>query len=260
VRFTIACGQLAPTTGDIAGNTARMRALAGEAARAGATVLVLPELCLCGYLRAEDARARAVAATGPEIAGLRACARENRIALAFGFAEAAPGGALHNSMAFVDSLGTLTAVYRKVHLWATEKTWAEPGASFSAFDALGIRAGMWVCYDSRFPEAARTLARAGATLALVGSAWFGPAEEWELALRARALDNGIFVAGAAVLGSFGDDPFHGESLIVDPHGAVLAKAASGRSGIICGEYDTTVVEGFRARLPLLADLRPGSYA
>ncbi len=107
-------------------------------------------------------------------------------------------------MVFLDSRGTLRSVYRKVHLWVTEKEWALPGSGFPAMTAGDMRLGMWICYDTRFPEAARTLARSGATLGLVGSAWFGPAEEWELALRARALDNGMFVAGASVQGSFGE--------------------------------------------------------
>ena len=119
---------------------------------------------------------------------------------------------------------------------------------------------MWICYDTRFPETSRTLSRAGATLGLVGSAWFGPPEEWELSLRARALDNGMFVAGASVLGSFGAAPFRGASLIADPHGRVLAQAREGVEEVICAEYDDREVESFRSRLPLLSDLRPGAYA
>ncbi len=260
MKRTVACGQFAPQPGDIEANTGVMSALARDAAAAGASLIVLPELCLCGYPGAEEARARAVAADGPQVGALRSCARKERVAIAFGFAEAGPGGALYNSMAFIDGQGSLAAVYRKVHLWATEKSWATPGSSFAAFDALGLRLGMWICYDSRFPEAARCIARAGATLALAGSAWFGPGPEWELALRARAMDNGIFVAGAVLLGASGSAPFHGESMVVDPHGEILAKAAPGRPGIICAEYDTKVVDTFRSRLPLLADLRPESYA
>jgi predicted amidohydrolase len=260
VKLIVACGQFAPAAGAIGHNTAVMRALAAQAARAGAAVLVLPELCLCGYPAPREARARAVPRDGPELLGACEIARQLHIAMAFGFAEAAADGGLYNSMAYVDAGGRLSSLYRKVHLWATEKAWAQPGDSFRSFDAGGQRAGMWICYDSRFPEAARALVRDGATLALVGSAWFGPAGEWELALRARALDNGIYVAGASVLGSFGSAPFFGESLVVDPHGTVLARARRGRRQVITAEVDTAVVEAFRARLPLLSDLRPDSYA
>jgi predicted amidohydrolase len=260
MKTVIACGQFAPLPGDINGNIERMRAQAQEAARLGARVLVLPELCLCGYPEAGEAPARAVAAEGPEINRVGAHARETGVALCFGFVERAADGTLRNSMAFVDDKGALAAVYRKVHLWVTEKAWAVPGESFRSFAHGSLHLGMWICYDTRFPEGARRLALSGATLCLVGSAWFGPEDEWELALRARAIDNGMFAAGAAVQGSFGSLPFHGASLIVDPHGRVLARARADRDDVIAAEHDAEAVKSFRARLPLLDDLRPDTYA
>ena len=260
MKSILACGQFAPAAGGIRENTEHIRALAHEASDRGAGMLVLPELCLCGYPPAAEARSWSVSPGGSEIAVLSQCARENAIALCFGFAERTPDSVLHNSLGFLDSGGVLRSVYRKVHLWVTEKEWAVRGPGFQAMTAAGIRLGMWICYDTRFPEAARTLARSGATLGLVGSAWFGPAEEWELALRARALDNGMFVAGSSVQGSFGEAPFRGASLIVDPHGRVLARAREGAEEVIFAEYDDEAVASFRARLPLLSDLRPGAYA
>ena len=260
MKITIACGQFAPVAGGIEQNTEHIFALARDAVRTGAAMLVLPELCLCGYPPASEARGWAVPVDGPEMARLAAFARDNKIALCLGFAEAAADHLLYNSMGFLDRAGTLRAVYRKVHLWVTEKEWAAPGPGFSVMTDGALRLGMWICYDTRFPETARTLARAGATLGLVGSAWFGPPEEWELALRARALDNGMFVCGASVLGSFGAAPFRGASLIADPHGRVLSRAREGVEEVICAEYDDEVVESFRSRLPLISDLRPGAYA
>ena len=259
LKSILACGQFAPVPGGIQENTDRIRSLARTAAGRGAAILVLPELCLCGYPSAADARKWAVHPEGAEIARLSACARENAISLCFGFAELGPHDVLHNSMGFLDSAGILMSVYRKVHLWITEKEWAVPGTGFQAMTAGGVRLGMWICYDTRFPETARSLARSGATLGLVGSAWFGPPEEWELAVRSRALDNGMFVAGASVQGAFGTAPFRGASLIVDPHGTVIARAREGAEEVICAEYDDDAVTSFRSRLPLLTDLRPGSY-
>lgn len=260
MKTVIACGQFAPLPGDIDGNIERMRLQAREAARLGARVLVLPELCLCGYPEPAEAPARAVPADGPEISRVAAHARETGVALCFGFVERSADGGLRNSMAFVDDQGGLRAVYRKVHLWAAERAWAVPGESFPSFDHGSLRMGMWICYDTRFPEGARRLALSGATLCLVGSAWFGPEDEWELALRARAMDNGMFTAGAAVQGSFGALPFHGASLIINPHGRVLARARADRDDVIAAEHDDEAVKSFRARLPLLDDLRPATYA
>ena len=260
MKLILACGQFAPAGGDFSGNIGHIRALAAEASRRGASLLVLPELCLGGYPSATEARSWAVPKDGREMAEVGACAAEHGLAMCLGFAERAEGDLLFNSAAYVDRTGALLSVYRKVHLWVTEKDWARPGERFAATKDGELTAGMWICYDSRFPEGARSLARAGATLGLVGSAWFGPAEEWELAIRSRALDNGMFVAGASVLGAFGGSPFHGASLIADPHGKVLARAEEGREQVIWAEYDDEVVAGFRRRLPLLSDLRPHAYA
>ena len=263
MKVTIACGQFVPAAGDPAANRDTIAAQAREAARQGAAVLVLPELCLSGYPLPAAAPFWAVDTGSAEIQQLAECARREGIALCLGFAERS-AEKLFNSMLFIDNTGVVRAVYRKVHLWVTEKEWALPGKSFTGFDPgprlSGLRAGMWICYDTRFPECARTLARDDVSLGLVGSAWFGPADEWELAVRARALDNGMYVAAAAVQGSFGGAAFHGGSLIVDPHGRVLARGSEGRAEVISASCDSDEIQKFRARLPLLADLRPESYA
>lgn len=259
MNATLACGQFAPAAGQLQDNTERIRSFAREAAARGASVLVLPELCLCGYPPADRARAWAVRAEGPEMARVFETARESSIALCLGFAELSPDGTLYNSSAYVDRTGALRSVYRKVHLWVTEKEWARPGSGFQAMTDGGLSVGMWICYDTRFPEAARAVARAGGRLALVGSAWFGPADEWELAVRARAMDNGIYVAGASVLGSFGGAPFRGASLIADPHGRVLARARDGVEDLITAEYSDAAVDSCRARIPLLDHVRPEAY-
>jgi 5-aminopentanamidase len=259
VTVTIACGQYAAATGALERNAATMAGMAEAAARGGADIIVFPELALCGYCMPAEAPALAIQPNHPGFEQVSACARRHHIVIAFGFAEKSENGSLANSMACIGRNGELVAIYRKVHLWITEKAWAVPGRTFEPFQAAEIRAGMWICYDTRFPEAVRSLARGGAVLGLVGSAWFGPSSEWELALRARSMDNGIFTAGATLLGSFGAAPFRGESMIVDPHGAVLARAEPGREQIIMAACDLAAVDSFRARLPLLDDLRPDAY-
>jgi len=257
VSIVVACAQLSSVAGDIPHNTSVMTEMAARATRLRARVIVFPELCLTGYVAPSDAPALAVSADGPEIAHLRAVAQETGVALCFGFPERA-GDGLYNSMAFLESDGRPAVVYRKIHLWVTEKGWASEGKRLVSFRVDDQRCGMWVCYDCRFPEVARALALGGVTIGLIGSAWFGPAAEWELAARSRALDNGIFVAGATAQGSFGAARFRGESLVVDPHGNILANAPEGEECLIAAECDLRAVDSFRKRLPLLQDMRPGS--
>ena len=182
-------------------------------------------------------------------------ARAARIAIALGFAERSADGRLYSSIAFIGPDGAVAAVQRKAHLFGQESRWAVPAETATAFDACGVRCGAWVCYDTRFPELARRLALDGATLGLVGAAWLGPPDEWELAVRSRAMDNGIYVAAAALQGTARGFTFRGTSLVADPHGRVIARASEG-DGVIVADYDDTVVDEFRGRVPVLEHRRP----
>ena len=254
MRFTLACAQFAAAPADVPFNLAKVEALAREAAGRGAKVVVFPELCVSGYLPAGELERFAAAPDGPELARIAATARDAGIAIAAGFAERAPDGRLFNSIAILGPGGEI-AVRRKAHLFGQDFRWAVHAEPPAAFDAAGVRCGAWVCYDTRFPELARRLALDGATLGLVGAAWLGPADEWELAVRSRAMDNGIYVAAAALQETGRGFAFNGTSLVADPHGRLIARAPAG-DGVITADYDDEVVGGFRGRLPLLEHRRP----
>lgn len=243
----------------MAANVRLMDAQAREAAEAGARLVVFPELALSGYLAPEQIPPLAVRLDGPEVAGVRAAARSAGIGIAFGFAELLPDGTRRNSMAFMDGSGEILAVYHKAHLWDTERAWAAPGEGFPALSFHGVRFGMWICYDTRFPECARSYFLSGATCALAATAWLGPAEEWELAVRARAMDNCMFVAASALQGGGPGLSFHGGSLVADPHGRIVARAPEGFQGVITADYDDGEVSSARARLPLARDRRRDLY-
>lgn len=251
----VACAQYAAHNGDVAANLALISQLAAQAATAGAKLLVLPELGVTGYVRPERVPELAEPIPGPISESLAKLAREHRIAIAAGVAEREADGRLRNTFLLLDTGGRELLRYRKVHLWDTEKTWATPGEEFPVAQLGDITIGQWICYDNRFPETARSLAKAGAQLALSAAAWFGPAEEWELTLRARALDNGIFTAGSVLLGPH----FHGTALIVNPHGTVLARGEPGVDQIITADIDLEAITRFHQRTPLLNHLRPQSY-
>jgi predicted amidohydrolase len=254
VRLLVACAQFAPTPADVSANLARVDELARTAAAREAALVVFPELCLSGYLPAGEIERFAFASDAPELGRAAASAREARIAIALGFAEQAPDGRRYSSLAIFRADGSLAAVRRKAHLFAEEPRWATAAEGAAAFDACGVRCGAWICYDTRFPELARRLALDGATLGLVAAAWLGPAEEWELAVRSRAMDNGIYVAAAALQGTGRGSAFNGTSLVADPHGRLVAAAPSG-DAVIVAEYDDAAVAVFRSRLPLLEHRR-----
>ncbi len=254
----LACGQFAPEPGSIEANRAIMLRQMEEAKSLGASLIVFPELALTGYLPPDEVGPLAVSVNGPELRPLRDAAARLQLGAAVGLAEF-DGDARCNSLAYINSQGKVSHVYRKLHLWDTERVWARPGCSADTFDAEGVRSGMWICYDTRFPEVGRLVAVGGGSLALVATAWLGPAAEWELAVRARALDNGMYVAASALQGAYADNRFVGASLIVDPHGNVLARCPEGRTGVITAPYDARVVAGFRGRIPLLRHRRLDAY-
>ncbi|MBL4575068.1 MAG: carbon-nitrogen hydrolase family protein, partial [Opitutaceae bacterium] len=214
MKKRIACAQMTAVNGDRAENLSRIEKLVKEAAQSKCHVVVFPELATVGYGEPEANAASAEAIPGPTSQTLSRMAKENKIAVAIGMPELDEvSGIRYNTMLLIGADGEEVFRYHKVHLWTREKAWAQPGEDFPVKEWESIPTGMWVCYDSRFPEAARSIALAGGKLSLVATAWLGPSDEWELAIRSRAMDNGIFVAASALQG----EPFYGPSLIVDPH-------------------------------------------
>ena len=255
--LVVACYQFRPVPGSPDDNTRRMLEGARDAASAGAGVVLYPELAVTGYLGPERMVDLAMPADHPVLRRVARVAAELGVAVVYGFPELDSRGRRYNSQAYIASDGSPVGVYRKTHLFGREHEWATPGEGWLVVSLADTRVGGWICYDTRFPELARAQALAGAELALVSTAWLGPGEEWELALRARALDNGVYVAGADIVDP--DIGCRGRSLIVDPRGMVIARAPEDQDGLITATLDPQVMERQRSRLPLLRHRRPEVY-
>jgi len=253
----IACAQTQAVLGDVAANLDRIEQLTARAASQQADLVLFPELMITGYGPPEQIRPLAEPIPGSSSQRLVSMARQGKIALATGLPEIDPTtGQSHNTLLLLDASGREHLRYRKVHLWASERTWAQPGTAFPVSPLLGLRIGGAVCYDVRFPESARSLALAGAQLILLAAAWLGPVDEWELAVRSRALDNGVFVAASALQGP----PFRGSSLVVDPHGKIIARGQPDSEELLVMDLDPDAVLRFRQEVPLLQDRQPDSYS
>jgi nitrilase len=123
--------------------------------------------------------------------------------------------------------------------------------------------GLSVCYDLRFPEPYRIMALMGATVLMVPAAFTavtGPAH-WELLLRARAVENGVWVVGCGQVGVLppGMPPCHGHTMVVDPWGTVVAERTEPSPGVVLAEASMAQVARVRSQLPVLAHRRPGAY-
>jgi predicted amidohydrolase len=180
----------------------------------------------------------------------------------------APGGRVYNTSVLLGPDGRQLAVYRKIHLFDAEvgdgATYREsdtvaPGASpVTAETPLGT-VGLTICYDLRFPELYRALARAGATLLTVPAAFtlMTGKDHWEVLLRARAIENQAYVLAPAQGGRHTDQRVtYGHAMVVDPWGLVVARASDGE-GLALAELDTELLARVRKNLPALRHRRLG---
>lgn len=169
----IVCHQLAPVIGELDLNCDTIVAAVVAAVDAGADVVVLPELATSGYVFASRDEARSLAITADHDVFARvtdALAGSSAVA-AFGFCERGDGGLVHNSAAIITADGLLE-VYRKTHLWDTEKQFFTAGSALPpVVDTEAGRIGVLVCYDLEFPEMTRHLGVLGADLVVVPTNW-----------------------------------------------------------------------------------------
>jgi 5-aminopentanamidase len=166
----VACCELAPRIGDLAGNLDRAAAAIESAVAEGAAIVVLPELATSGYVFESVEEAEAVAITADDPA-LRAWSdRAGDAVVVAGICERA-GAVLHNTAVVLDRTG-IRAVYRKTHLWDREKLFFQPGDEAPPVIDLPVgRIGVCICYDLEFPELTRRLALEGAELVAVPTNW-----------------------------------------------------------------------------------------
>jgi len=181
-----------------------------------------------------------------------------------------PEGKLANTSVHVGPDGELRAVYRKLHMFDVEvagrsyreSAVTEPGEEVvSSATAEGVELGMSICYDLRFPELFGALALRGARVVVLPSAFTLPTtrDHWEILVRARAIENEVFVIAANQVGLHpGGHHSGGRSMIVDPWGVVLARADD-REGFVAADLDLDRQAEIRAQLPVLAHRRPRVY-
>jgi deaminated glutathione amidase len=258
------------STNDKARNLAAAERLVRAAAADGAELVALPEKwnLLAG---GEELLAGAEALDGPSLSAARGWARTLGIHLLAGsIAERDDGEKAFNTSVLIGPDGGDLARYRKIHMFDVdaggvsyrESEHEQPGAELVTAPVGDLIAGLTVCYDLRFPELFRILALRGARLLTVPSAFTRATgrDHWEVLLRARAIENQVFVLAPNQVGTA---PPHFESYgcsaIVDPWGRVLASAADEECTVVA-DLDLAEQERVRESLPSLANRRPQAYA
>ena len=231
-KIVVACCQLSLVVGDADGNRAKVRSAISDAARAGARVVVLPELANTGYMFADidELRAAAEPLNGPTVTEWANLAAQHGLIIVGGFAELGDGGLVYNSAVLVDASGVRTR-YRKAHLWNREKdNLFTPGSDLPPVVNTAVgRIGVMICYDLEFPEWVRTVALDGAELLCAPVNWpLYPAPNGErpteiVKIQAGATANRMFIAAAARVGHERGQAWLGGSVIVDADGFPLTE-------------------------------------
>ncbi len=269
-RIRVACVQMTSRT-DKAANLATAERLVAQAAAGGADIVVLPEKWdAIGGSALYHATAEPLEG-GESVTAMSEWARRHGITLVGGsIAERREGREkLSNTSLVFDPDGQIVALYRKIHLFDVEvggvvyreSEAEEPGEEPVVAEAEDWKIGLSVCYDLRFPELYRILALEGAQLVTVPAHFTTPTgkDHWHVLLRARAIENQLYVAAAAQIGeTLPGKPAYGRSLIVDPWGLVVAQAPDEET-VISAELDRAHLEDIRAKLPSLANRQSNAY-
>lgn len=239
------------------------------AAENGAQVVCLPEMFSCPYSK-EFFKKYAHRDHAGYVAAMSGWARECGIVLVGGSIPENENGRTYNTCFVFDRTGAVIAKHRKVHLFDVdvpgvrfrESATFTPGSEVTVFDTEYGRMGAAVCYDVRFPELFRAMAVRGAELIILPAQFnmFTGPKHWELALRSRAVDNELFMVGAAAARYEGFDyECWGHSAVVDPYGDVIASCDE-KEGTVYADIDLDRVGEVRRCLPTFMRLRRDVYS
>jgi omega-amidase len=259
MRITVSLGQFDVRKGQPDDNLAQTCALIEEAARRGSDLIVLPELWDTSYALDRAAALGSTVGEGRfvEVAKL---ARTHGLHVAGSMLEW-NGNAAANCMAWFTPEGEVAGVYRKLHLFRLmdEEKYLVAGDKPILLDLPWGKTGLAICYDLRFPELFRRYALEGAALIVIPAQWPQPRiGHWRTLLRARAIENQMFVATCNRVGQEGDTTFSGMSVLLDPWGAAIVEGGEAPV-LLTAEIDLSQVELVRRHIPVFKDRRPAAY-
>jgi predicted amidohydrolase len=259
MKMRVSLGQMDVHLGQPERNLETVRWMVAEAAQRGSDLVVFPELWSTGYDLAHGARY----ATGPE-EGMFAEVAE--LAAAHGVAVLGSclgwlGEGIGNTAVYVDAVGQVQGVYSKAHLFRLmdEDRYLVAGNGRTLAPTVWGQMGLAICYDLRFPELFRAYALAGATAVLLPAEWPHPRlAHWRTLLRARAIENQMYVIACNRVGESNGTTFFGHSCVIDPWGETVVEGGEDE-GLLTADVDAELVAQVRAKIPVFQDRRPELY-
>ena len=260
MTLRIALAQIPVEHGKPEENYKKVAQYLSKAAQAKANVVVLPELWNTGY---DLARLEEIA----DVEGqrtkefLQAKAQEYKIDIVGGSVAIKENEQFYNITYIVDKQGKLISEYRKVHLFRLmdEDKYLAAGEQKNVFELSGVKNASFICYDIRFPEWLRTVAKEKLSVIYVVAQWPQTRiEQWKALLIARAIENQTYVVAVNRVGENPDNKFNGHSLIINPLGEVLSDSGD-QETLTVYDLDTSKMEKFTQQIHVFEDCRPELY-
>jgi omega-amidase len=260
MQLTIGLAQMDVILGQPEENLATVARLAAEAAARGVQWLVLPELWSTGY-DLERAEAHATATNAGIFAEVGRLAQQHDLYILGSCLARLPGGGVGNTAVFHTPSGDSLGQYSKIHLFQLmdEHHYLTAGEELTLIEWPWGQAGLSICYDLRFPELFRAYALAGANLIVVPAEWPKPRlAHWRTLLRARAIENQLYIVACNRVGTSKETTFFGHSTIIDPWGETIIEGGE-TADLFTATIDLDLVEQVRAKIPVFVDRRPLLY-
>lgn len=252
-NFIVAALQFSILEGDPESNIRKVDSLGNSLDTSIPKLVVLPEMWPYGF---DYARLHEHALEAPQILKRMVKWALNWNAIVVGsIAELIEDGKIVNRAYVIDSSGEILGFYDKIHLFSPhgEHLYFTRGSHILIVNTSLCRIGVIVCYDLRFPELARRIAIEGADILCVPALWPSVrVEHWRLLLRARAVENQMFVVGCNGCGETGNTAYPGASAVIDPWGEVLQQGDNAE-GVISAMVSIKAIENARARIPCFTD-------
>lgn len=261
-RMKVASIQMDVKFGQKRENYEKALVLLEEAKKRGSDVALLPELWDLGFFPENNLSQMADLEGVETKAFLSSCARKLDMNIVGGSVVNKRGKELYNSCFVFDRSGHLQAEYDKTHLFSplNEDKFFTPGDHLSTFMLDGVKCGVILCYDLRFPELSRRLSLDGVEMLFVSASWPLERKEHLLTLSiARAIENEIYLVLSSSAGKREDIDFCGCSSIYSPTGELLATQDNQEEGIVEACFDEKEVYLARTNLPVFKDRKPNLY-
>lgn len=260
MKIKVSLAQMDIVVGQVDDNLAKARAMVAEAAHRSSELIVLPELWSTGY-DLENAAGHASNLETGIFSRMAALAAEHNIHVAGSCLSVLGPGKFGNTLACFGPDGNRLGAYSKVHLYRLmqEDRFLTAGQQTSVIKLPWGIAGLAICYDLRFPELFRKYALQGATMVIVPAEWPRPRiAHWRTLLRARAIENQMFVVACNRVGESTTDQFPGHSAVIDPWGRAVVEGGEDEM-LLTADIDLEEVRKFRSKIPIFEDRRPDLY-